>query len=289
MLSNTSHDKKVLPKRKGFLVAALLAICATWPIGAATAATLPAPDPERLQQVYTREEVLHYEVTWLGVPAGELIIHLLPAQDGQQRYTIRVTARSAGLLDVFYPVADTFETIVIGPDRLPTRYSIDQREGSRHNTKLTTYEQTEGVVTYQKNDAPVTTYTVSGPVYNEFASFMIMRALPMVVGTQMMVPTFADEKRHEVMVRVETKETLKCIFGEITAIRVRPQLPFKGLYQKRGDPIVWISDDQARIPVTIKAKIIIGSLTAELIAYQGWRKFQATEPAPGNNVEESAR
>ncbi|MDH4321404.1 MAG: DUF3108 domain-containing protein, partial [Desulfobulbaceae bacterium] len=262
MSSNSSHDKKVPPKRKAFLAALLLAICASWPLGAATAATIPAATLESLQEVYSQEELLHYEISWLGIPAGELIIQLLPDQDGQDRYTIRVTAKSAGLLDVFYPVEDNFETIVSGPARLPTRYRFDQREGRRRNTKLTTYDQAEGIVTYRKNDAAMVTYTVSGPVHNEFASFMIMRALPMVVGTQLMVPTFADEKRHEVMVQVETKEKIQSIFGEITAIRVRPQLPFKGLYKKTGDPVVWISDDQARIPLTIKAKIVIGSLTA---------------------------
>jgi len=286
---SSTHDRKVPLKRKGFLALLLITFCTAWPVGAATAATIPAASPESLQQVYSQEETLRYKISWMGVPAGELIIHLLPDLDvPQERFTIMVTAKSAGLLDVFYPVEDNFETIVTGATRLPIRYHIDQHEGHRHNKKLTTYDQSHGIITYQKNDTAAETYMVAGPTYNEFASFMIMRALPLVIGTELMVPTFADEKRHEVLVRVETKEQMSSIFGKIEAIRVRPQLPFKGLYRKTGDPVIWISDDAARIPVKIKAKIVIGSITAELVAYQGWRELPILNPI-SNNGEESPR
>ena len=253
----------------------------------ATAATIPAADPALLQQVYGHEETLHYEISWMGVKAGELSIHLLPDKDDQERFTIRVKAKSAGLLAVFYPVEDNFETIVTGAARLPIRYSIDQHEGDRQNKKLTIYDQRQGIIARTRNKEATETYQVAGPTYNEFSSFMIMRALPLMVGTELMVPTFADQKRHEVMVRVETKEQVHSIFGKTQAIRMRPQLHFKGLYKKTGDPTIWISDDAARIPLQIKAKIVIGSLTAKLVAYQGWQEVPEPKPASSNNDAES--
>ena len=282
------HDKKVPAKRKVFLVFLLVAL---WPVLSALTAsattTIPAADPKLLQQAYSREETLHYEIAWMGLKAGELVIHLLPDKDKQEQFSIRVTARSTGLLEVFYPVDDNFETIVTGQDRLPVKYSIDLHEGRRRNKKLTIYDQQQGLLSYTRNDEATETYKVAGPTYNEFSSFMIMRALPLVVGRELMVPTFADKKRHEVMVRVETKEKVRSIFGNTEAIRVRPQLPFKGLYQKTGAPVIWLSDDMARIPLKIKAKIVIGSLTAKLVSYQGWKEAPEPEPATGNNAEES--
>ena len=284
---NVTYDKKVPSKRKRFLILLLLVI---WPIFAVTttkAATIPAADPEYLQQAYSQEETLWYEISWMGVKAGELSIHLLPDQKEPERFSILVTAKSAGLLAVFYPVEDNFETIVTGKARLPVLYSIDQHEGHRKNKKLTTYDQQQGIICKTRNKEKTETYKLAGPAYNEFSSFMIMRALPLVTGKELMVPTFADNKRHEVMVRVEKKEKIRSIFGKTPTIRVRPQLPFKGLYKKTGDPTIWISDDMARIPLKIKAKIVIGSLTAKLVAYQGWKKVPEPDPTIGNNDEES--
>ena len=36
----------------------------------------------------------------------------------------------------------------------------------------------------------------------------------------------------------------------------------------RGDTVIWYTDDDCRVPVRINSKIIIGSLTAELTAYE---------------------
>ncbi|MFC1512855.1 DUF3108 domain-containing protein [Thermodesulfobacteriota bacterium] len=281
------NDKKVPPKRKRFLASALLHFWFILFALTASAATIPAADSEYLRQAYSREETLVYEISWMGVTAGTLSIHLLPDQNEQQRFAIQVTAKSAGLLAVFYPVEDHFETIVTGTARLPIRYSIDQHEGHRHNKKLTTYDQEQGLIARTRNQEATETHKVSGPTYNEFSSFMIMRALPLVVGSELMVPTFADKKRHEVKVQVEKKEQVSSIFGKIESIRVRPQLNFKGLYKKTGDPTIWISDDMARIPLQIKAKIVIGSLTAKLVAYQGWKQVPKPKPARVNNDEES--
>ena len=284
----STHDKKVPAKRKVFLVLLLIALWLSAPVlTASAAATIPAADTRLLQQTYTREETLLYEIRWMGLKAGELAIQLTPDKQTPEQFSIRVKAQSTGLLEVLYPVDDNFETIVSGPDRLPTRYSIDLHEGRRRNKKLTTYDQQLGIIIYRRNEDAAEKYKISGPAYNEFSSFMIMRALPLVIGRELMVPTFADKKRHEVKVRVEAREKVKSIFGKIDSIRVRPQLPFKGLYQKTDSPVIWLSDDTARIPLKIKAKIVIGSLTAQLVEYTGWKELPAPEQATGSNDEES--
>jgi len=275
------NDRKIRAKRNIFLLAPLLALAllvAAVPVRAAT-----TPDPALLASTYSHEETLTYEISWLGLTAGRLVIHLVPETAATDRYAIRVTARTAGMLDVFYPVEDHFETVVEGGSRLPSRYKVDQHEGSRRKQKLTLYDQHGGVITYRRNDEPAIVYTVAGPTYNEFSAFMIMRALPMTVGNEVVVPTFADEKRHEVKVAVEKEETVASLIGKVACLRVRPHLNFKGLYTKMGDPLVWLSNDRERLPLLIKAKIAIGSLTARLVERRRGPKGRAAEltaPAP---------
>ena len=45
-------------------------------------------------------------------------------------------------------------------------------------------------------------------------------------------------------------------------------MKFSGLYDKRGDTVVWYTDDVCRVPVQVNSKLIIGSLTARLVAYE---------------------
>jgi len=68
---------------------------------------------------------------------------------------------------------------------------------------------------------------------------------------------------------VKGKEEQESVLGKKNTIKVQPHLKFKGLYEKIGDPLVWLTDDAWRIPTKIQAKIVIGSLTAELVEYTG--------------------
>ena len=44
-------------------------------------------------------------------------------------------------------------------------------------------------------------------------------------------------------------------------------MDFKGLYDKDGDTVFWLTDDNCRVPIAINSKIMIGSLTADLVSY----------------------
>lgn len=233
-----------------------------------TGAARAVPDGALLSTAYSGGETFTYSITWLGIKAGELTM-AVEAVDGQdETFRIIVTAKSAGLLALFYPVEDRFETMVRGAERLPTLYTIDQREGKRRNRKSMAYDQAGRKVTYRKNEENPVIYTVSGPVHNEFSSFMIMRAMPFAGGRSVVIPTFADKKRHEVEVVVREKKDLSTILGTVKTLAVQPRLNFKGLYEKVGDPLIWLTDDAHRVPVRIKAQIVIGSLTATLVGYE---------------------
>lgn len=227
------------------------------------------PDEALLKTAYSGGETLRYRVSWLGIKAGELVMQVNKLADSHEAFVIEVTARSAGLLAVFYPVEDRFRTIVQGRMRLPSRHEMQQKEGRRVNSKLTLYDQEKFRVSHRKNDEPADIYQLEGPMQNEFSSFFLMRALSFAGDAPMIVPTFADEKRHEVVVTVEGKEEQESVLGKKNTIKVQPHLKFKGQYEKIGDPLVWLTDDAWRIPTKIKAKIVIGSLTAELVGYSG--------------------
>lgn len=221
-----------------------------------------------LDTVFSGKEVLHYSISWSGgIKIGdlELVVSRVVNGDG---YKIQARVSDYGLFRLFYPVDDSFTTLVRGPLKLPYRYEVLQREGhgDRNTRRLTTYDQKHFQVSYQKNSQPVKTFTLSGTAYNEFSSFFITRALNFQ-GQENIVPTFVDEKRHEVAVALLGREKKNSLFGEVDTLKVMPKMDFKGLYDKDGDTVFWLTDDNCRVPIAINSKIMIGSLTADLVSY----------------------
>ena len=230
--------------------------------------TMPVAD-DLIRTIYSGGETMHYEVSWSGgIKIGDLFLSVRQAASGDG-YAIRARVRDYGLFRLFYPVNDTFTTYVRGPLKLPYRYEVEQKEGHGSSTthRLTIYDQKNLQVSYRKNREPWKKFTLAGPAYNEFSSFFITRALNFA-GKRPVVPTFVDKKRHEVAVAMLAREKHKSMFGRINTLKVMPKMDFKGLYDKDGDTVFWLTDDNCRVPVAINSKILIGSLVAELVEYK---------------------
>jgi hypothetical protein len=253
-----------------YLLFVLFILLPPHPLYADDTVTVPVRlDNNVMASMFSGHELMHYTVSWSGgIKIGDLFLAVEKAGNSHG-FVLKATVKDYGLFRLFYPVDDTFTTLVLGPLKLPYRYEVEQKEGHGSTTtqRLTVYDQQNLQVSYRKNKGKVKEFSITGPVYNEFSSFFITRALNFR-GGQQIVPTFVDEKRHEVVVVLLGRENIKkTLFGDVDTLKVMPKMDFKGLYDKDGDTVFWLTDDSCRIPVVINSKIMIGSLTAELVEY----------------------
>lgn len=219
---------------------------------------------------YQGSEKLVFRVSWSGgIKIGELHMEVNRLPGEAERYEIRARVKDSGIFHFFYPVDDSFVTIVAGRERLPVSYEVHQKEGRGYEAlRFTEYDQQNGKVRYRKNDQQAVEYEVKGKVHNEFSSFFFTRIMQLDPEQPVTVSTFADGKRHEVVVRTGRETRINnTIRGDVNVLPVAPIMKFKGLYDKAGDTVIWFTNDQCRIPVRINSKILIGSLTAELVSY----------------------
>lgn len=220
-----------------------------------------------MQTIFSGSESMHFSVSWTGgIKIGDLTLDL--RSEGSKGFAIHARVTDYGLFRLVYPVDDEFVTYVRSNLKLPYRYEVHQKEGrGRVTRRLTLYDQAGLLVKYRKNDMAEEVFPVAGPVYNEFSSFYRTRSMELIPGRSFMVPTFADRKRNEVKVLVKGMEDIDTVFGRVRTVVVMPQMKFKGLYDKTGDTLIWLTDDECRVPVRINSKILIGSLTADLTSY----------------------
>ena len=229
-------------------------------------------DPSFVPTAYSGGEFFRYDISYTGgFKIGELHLVLRNNEEQAESYIIeaRVTTDN-GIFSNVYPIEDIHVTKVSGPERLPFHYEVWQKEGYSYEAhRITLYDQEDKLIYYYVNDNPVEEFVISNTTQNEFSSFFASRVMGFKPGDSFVVPTFADEKRIEVVVRAKEIDTLKkTILGTVDTVVVEPIMTFSGLYDKRGDTVIWYTDDQCRVPVKINSKILIGSLTAKLVSYR---------------------
>ncbi|HID70816.1 MAG TPA: DUF3108 domain-containing protein [Desulfobacterales bacterium] len=254
-----------------FFLPLLLMLTASSPLRGGAIYPLGIADDKIMAKAYQGDEKLIFRVSWSGgIKIGELFMEINRLEDKTERFEIKVSVKDSGMFHFFYPVSDTFVTIVEGAQRLPVSYEVNQKEGRSYRARrYSEYDQEKGEVRYRKNDQEPVVCQTEGGVHNEFSSFFFTRILKLDSGDSVIVPTFADGKRHQVVVRTGELTRLKgTVRGDVNVIPVTPIMKFKGLYNKDGDTVIWFTDDDCRVPVRINSKILIGSLTAELVSYE---------------------
>jgi hypothetical protein len=229
-------------------------------------------DPDIVDVGYSGKEILKYAVSWTGgIKIGELHLELnsLPDEEGSFEIRSFITTKG-GAVHLFYPISDLHVTKVRGVKKLPYHYEVSQEEGYNYTAhREFEYDQKNGTVSYWKNDNFKDEYQVEDEVNNEFSSFFNSRLMDFSLGSPFIVPTFADKKRVEVVVYPRGVTQMKnTIIGNVSAVEIMPMMKFKGLYDKKGDTVIWYTNDKCRVPVKINSKITIGSLTAKLIEYE---------------------
>lgn len=228
-------------------------------------------EPALIATAYSGGERLRFDISYTGgLKLGELHVEVSRLEERPDSYQIhaRVTTDD-GLFSAVYPIEDIHLTKVSGPHRLPYYYEVWQKEGFSYEAhRITKYDQRRGRIAYWHNKKPAEIFEVGPDIQNEFSSFFASRIMPLIPGSPFLVSTFADYQRNEVVVMVRTREQLAdTLFDTVDTVVVEPIMKFSGLYDKRGDTVIWYTDDRCRVPVLVNSKLLIGSLTARLVAY----------------------
>ena len=88
-------------------------------------------------------------------------------------------------------------------------------------------------------------------------------------GQSLTVDMFFDEEVFKFKLKFLGREDLKTKFGTVSAMMFRPYVQAGRVFKEEESLTVWISDDDNRVPLRIKADLAVGSLKADLDEYRG--------------------
>lgn len=242
-----------------FFIPALLVVTGFLPLAPCAASAFGIP------------ETLRYDISWAGIKAGESVIEI---QQADNAAIISVTTRSAKWISVFYAVNDRIESRVvpgskpgtIGP---PLTYRLKLSEGRHRKDKEVVFDHGRGkafYVDYLEDERKE--FDLPGEVFDPLSSFYQIRSRHLEVGKPAYIRIFDSKKIYDAEVQVLRKERIQGPSGDVDTLVIKPVMKSEGIFYQKGEMLIWISDDDKKIPLRMKSKVKIGSVTATLTGGQ---------------------
>ncbi len=210
---------------------------------------------------------LHYGFINAGI--GELRI-----KEGTVRmankdcWHIVATGRSINSFDWFYKVRDTYESYIDKEAIMPWAFARDVYEGGYVFKDFYQFDHYQKKVTTKGVE-----HKVPLGVQDIVSSFYYARTIDFTnaqKGDIFEVPMFLDEL-HNFKFKFLGRFTLKTETGTYKVMKFMPVVMKGRVFKSDEDLIVYVSDDANKIPLEIKANILVGAVRMSLTGYEGLR------------------
>ena len=207
-----------------------------------------------------------YEISWMNITAGTAVMGVTGGTNGDLPFVKLVTtAQSRPAITKFFPVDNRVESMLDPATLLPEHLTFRRREGKKNEDIEYTFHREEGTVTEVKGGS---TETLPIPPDTQDAIsclYYVRSEVSPKPGSSLRMTVHHDKQNHQLKVLVEKIETITGAWGTIETIRVLVVMPFQGIFLNQGNIRVWFTNDARRIPLRMKAKVVIGSIVADLV------------------------
>lgn len=205
---------------------------------------------------------------------------------GTPSYYVKAHGETTGLAKLFFEVDDNYYSIFSKDSIKPLEFYRDVHEGKYKVTQKISldYDAKKAFIDLVK--IPETLQrSITDEIQDIISGFYFFRSLPEQVllnkDTPFEIPMiYNDEGAFTFKLRYDGEEKIETIFGEVDCYRFKPYLPSIGrIFNDPNAITIWVTKDKNRIPLKVKAKIVVGSITADLkkatgLKYPGLLKKQ---------------
>jgi hypothetical protein len=210
-------------------------------------------------------EKLTFDINYGFINAGTASIEVGKLIEYNKRpcYQIVSRAESNSFFSTFYRVDDRIESIFDATGLFSWRFGKHLKEGSYQAERTYAFDQEKHLVYDDKDTIEVKPY-----VQDALSVMYLVRTLPLEIGKSTYVDNYVDGKNYALEVRVLRKETVNVKAGAFDCLVVEPLTSSVGVFKNEGRLTVWLTDDRVRMPVLMKSKILVGSVSAELTDFK---------------------
>ena len=213
-------------------------------------------------------EHLVFSIDYGFVNAGTATMSVLDTVtvNGGQCYHIRTTAISNRFISSFYEVRDRVESFIDVDGLFSRRLEKHIREGKYESDRIVDFYHDRLLALNTQNKYPSTEI----PLYVQdiLSVLYYIRTFPLEVKKTTAIEVYADGKVYPLDVIVHKRERIKVPAGTFNTLLVEPKLKSEGLFRQKGKLLVWLTDDERKMPVKMTSEIVIGSIGTNLESYK---------------------
>jgi hypothetical protein len=222
-------------------------------------------------------EKLTFKVRYGFVRAGTATMSVLREMTLRDRpvYHIQTTAKSVSPFSWVYKVDDVVNSFIDKDGFFSWRFEKKLREGGYKIDMLVDYFHQDSLAKIHtiryRDDTEEKKYDVKIPPLSMdvLASFYFIRTRPLRIGDIVSMVNHDNKKVYDLEVHVYMRENISTDAGTFRCLKVEPLLKGEGIFQQKGRLLVWLTDDEYKIPVQMTSEVIVGHITTELEKIEG--------------------
>ncbi|MBL7887122.1 MAG: DUF3108 domain-containing protein [Flavobacterium sp.] len=181
---------------------------------------------------------------------------------------------TTGMTKFFFKVEDNYQSFFDKTTGKPYQYvrKIDEGGYTKNQEGFFNQDKNTILVKDYKNKTE-NTFSTPENVQDIVSTFYYLRNHPNVdklkVGESIIVDMFFDDETFKFKLKLIGNEDIETKFGTVKTLVFRPLVQSGRVFKEEESLTVWITDDENKIPVRIKASLAVGSLKADLESFKG--------------------
>lgn len=195
----------------------------------------------------------------LTLGSGTLEVASIDTVRGVESFRLRFRLQGKTM---FYSLDDVLESWVGTSDLSSRRFVQDFVENDKATKRQ--YEIYPDSGFYREHGRDTTLATPTEPL-DDAAFFYFVRMTPLEVGKKYVYDRYFRKDKNPVTIEVLKREKMDLPDGsKVQCLVLHPTIDTKGLFSKRSETRLWLTDDTRRLPVQIRTKFPFGTITLRL-------------------------
>ena len=229
------------------------------------------------QDAFTTGEYFKFRIHYGIVNAGYATLEVKEAvRNNKKVHHVVGKGYTTGMTKFFFKVEDNYESYFDKVTGKPYQFVRKIDEGGYTKDQEGFFNQVNNTVLVKDyKSKKQKTYSVTEDVQDIVSVFYYLRNHPRVdkmnVGESITVDMFFDGEVMKFKLKFIGREDIKTKFGTIPTMMFRPYVQAGRVFKEEESLTVWISEDENKVPVRVKASLAVGSLKAELDEVRGLR------------------
>lgn len=224
--------------------------------------------------------ILHYRWGAINTDVGTATVVLDSLNfNGHEAFRCSVSGRTKKFFDIFFKVREEFSSWFTRDGLRPLKFTRDTYEGGyeARNTYMYMWDAPEPYIAadvytsklgQQSMELPLTPCTFDLPALFFFARNMDIDSVE--PGKRYPMTFAIDDESYNVYFILYGRETIKVKgLGTVNTIKFAAKLLEGEVFKGEEDMMIWISDDENRLPVYFEAPLLVGAAAGRMSGYSG--------------------